>query len=137
MNCHILTRSNDKYFIGISTTHRHGKSATDNIAKNIVNYNIRTVFLVSSLFSNVSNAAIIPLPAQPSPGDGPPASTQQTPSKPSLTISSNVKLSFFVRTSQEPFLLSHHDAVTPLNLPLDHSQSASLEVPRWQILLLY
>ena len=55
-------------------------------------------FSYAPFFSNISNAAMIPLPAQPSPGEGPPASTQQTPAKPSFTISSKVKFSFLVRT---------------------------------------
>ena len=40
--------------------------------------------------SSFSNAVMIPLPAQPIPGVGPPASTQRTPLNPSKTMSSRV-----------------------------------------------
>ena len=52
----------------------------------------------ASSSSSSSWAVIMPRPAQPRPGVGPPASTQMTPQKPSVTISSRAKSFLRVRT---------------------------------------
>ena len=48
----------------------------------------------------------MPRPAQPSPGVGPPASTQITPPYPSCTISSSAKSFLYLRTSSRTVAIS-------------------------------
>ena len=48
----------------------------------------------------------MPLPAQPIPGVGPPASTHNIPLYPSTTISFNSKSSFFLRTKSKTVFIS-------------------------------
>ena len=57
--------------------------------------------LKASWALRASKAAMMPRPAQPTPGRGPPASTQRTPPLPSTTMSSSLSSDLcFVRRSE-------------------------------------